>query len=42
MTTDVSANRVVTGVRFAKVNRVIQIEIEEAEAQPEGNLIFPL
>ncbi len=38
MTTNVSANKVVTGVRFAKVNRVVQIEIEEAEALPEGGV----
>jgi hypothetical protein len=33
---DVSTNKVVTGVRFAKRNRVVQLEIEEAEALPEG------
>jgi len=36
VTSDLSSNKVVTGVRFAKRGRVIQLEIEEAEALPEG------
>jgi hypothetical protein len=33
---DVDKNMVVTGVRFVKKNRVIHLEIEQAEALPEG------
>ena len=35
---DVSLNKVVTGVRFVKKNRVIHLEIEQATALPEGNI----
>ena len=33
---DIEANKVVTGVRFVKKNRIVQIEIEQSEALPEG------
>jgi len=36
VTSAVAENRVVTGVRLAKRGRVIQLEIEEADAEPEG------
>ena len=34
---DVDQNMVVTGVKFVKKDRVIQLEIEQGEALPEGN-----
>merc|ERR1719203_1567736 len=33
---DIESNKVITGVRFVKKDRVIQIEIEESAAMPEG------
>ncbi len=33
---DASANKVITGARFVKKDRVVHIEIEEATALPEG------
>ena len=33
---DVANNKVITGARFVKKDRVIQLEIEEATALPEG------
>lgn len=39
LTSDLSANKVVTGVRFTKKNRVIQIEIEQGRALPEGSIL---
>eukprot|EP00095_Tigriopus_kingsejongensis_P006035 maker-scaffold889_size84747-snap-gene-0.24 protein:Tk06035 transcript:maker-scaffold889_size84747-snap-gene-0.24-mRNA-1 annotation:"hypothetical protein L798_01615" len=35
---DTEANKIVTGVRFVKRNRVIQMDIEQAEALPEGSI----
>ena len=37
---DVANNKVITGARFVKKDRVIQLEIEEATALPEGNYIL--
>jgi len=37
-TANVDQNKVVTGVRFVKKNRVIHIQIEEAMALPEGGV----
>jgi len=33
---DVDKNMVVTGVRFVKKERVIHVEVQQAEALPEG------
>lgn len=38
VTSDVNNNRIITGVRFVKKNRVIAIEIEEGLALPEGGI----
>ncbi|XP_076754957.1 chemokine-like protein orion isoform X1 [Xylocopa sonorina] len=35
---DVANNKVVTGVRFKKVNKVIHIQIQEGELMPRGNI----
>ena len=35
---DIESNKVITGVRFVKKDRVIQIEIEESAAMPEGTV----
>lgn len=35
---DIATNKIVTGVRFVKKNRVIHLEIEQATALPEGNV----
>ena len=35
---DIEQNKVVTGVRFVKKNRVIHLEIEQASAFKEGNI----
>ena len=37
---DVANNKVVTGVRFVKKNRVIHLEIEQAQALKEGNINY--
>ena len=36
MTSDIESNKIITGVKFVKKNRIIQIEIEESETFPEG------
>jgi hypothetical protein len=36
VTSNLSENKVATGVRFAKCGRIIQLELEEAIALPEG------
>ena len=33
---DISTNKILTGVRFVKKNRIIQIEIEQSSPLPEG------
>ena len=38
VTADTASNRIVTGVRFVKKDRVISLEIEQAEALPEGDV----
>ena len=35
---DINSNKVITGVRFVKKDRVIQIEIEESTALAEGGV----
>ena len=36
MTSDIESNKIITGVKFVKKNRIIQIEIEQSETLPEG------
>ena len=40
VTADLKNNKVVTGVKFVKKNRVIHIEIEQATALAEGRKDF--
>ena len=35
-TSDIESNKIITGVKFVKKNRIIQIEIEQSETLPEG------
>ena len=36
VTSDIESNKIITGVKFVKKNRIIQIEIEQSETMPEG------
>ena len=36
VTSDIESNKIITGVKFVKKNRIIQIEIEQSETLPEG------
>ena len=36
VTSDIESNKIITGVKFVKKNRIIQIEIEQSETFPEG------
>ena len=36
VTADIESNKIISGIRFVKKNRVIQIEIEQITALPEG------
>ena len=36
VTSDIEFNKIITGVKFVKKNRIIQIEIEQSESLPEG------
>ena len=38
VTSDIESNKIITGIRFVKKNRVIQLEIEQSSALPEGSI----
>ena len=38
ITSDIESNKIITGARLVKKDRIIQIEIEQSTALPEGNV----